>query len=287
MKKLHYWLFLLLPFSACRNVPNTYVPVPDAAFSFFQPQRVHFPMVSVHRGGGEVPGYPENCLESFEHFAQKMPAIIECDVVMSKDSVLFLMHDTTLERTTTGSGKNTERDWAYLQTLRIKDNFGTVTPYRVPSLDQALQWGRNKVLFTLDVKRGTPFDRVVASVKAHRAENYAVIITYNATDARKVYALDPSLMISVGIQKKEDYERLHGLGIPDRNMVAFIGVNALIEYLHSKGIPVILGVLGNLDKKAEARGNNVYKNYIDLGVDILSTDRPEAVYSVIRPPANK
>ncbi len=271
--------------TACRNIPASYLSEPRSAFDFFTPGNPHFPMVSVHRGGGELPGYPENCLESFAYFARQMPSIIECDIAMSRDSVLYMMHDNTLDRTTTGSGKTSQRDWAYLESLYIKDNFGTVSPYRIPTLDQVLVWGKNKVLFTLDVKRGTPFEKVIESVRRTKAENYSVIITYNATDARKVYDLHPGLMISVGIMKPEDYHRLHELGIPDRNMVAFIGVNepdkALIDFLHAKGIPVILGVLGNLDKKAAARGNNVYKNYIDLGVDILSTDRPEAVYSVM------
>ncbi|MCD8540178.1 MAG: glycerophosphodiester phosphodiesterase family protein [Leadbetterella sp.] len=286
MRKSLYLLFFLALFTACRST-RTFIPEPRSAFTYFSAGNTHFPMVSVHRGGGEIPGYPENCLESFEHFARLMPCIIECDIAMSKDSVLYMMHDNTLERTTTGTGKTSERDLAYLQSVYIKDNFGTVTPYRIPTLDQALQWGKNKVLFTLDVKRGTPFEKVVESVRKARAENSSVIITYNATDAGKVYGLAPELMISVTIMKPEDYERLHQLGIPDRNMVAFIGVNepdkALIEFLHAKGIPVILGVLGNLDKKAAAQGDKVYKNYIDLGVDILSTDRPEAVYSVIKP----
>lgn len=286
MKRFLYFALFAALFPACRTTP-TFIPEPRSAFSYFSPGSAHFPMVSVHRGGGELPGYPENCLESFAHFARQMPSIIECDIAMSSDSVLYMMHDNTLDRTTTGTGKTGDRDWAYLQSLHIRDNFGMASPYRIPSLDQALQWGKNKVLFTLDVKRGTPFEKVIESVRKAKAENYAVIITYNATDARKVYELHPGLMISVTIMQPEDYERLHRLGVPDRNMVAFIGVNepdkALIEFLHAKDIPVILGVLGNLDKKAAAQGNKVYKNYIDLGVDILSTDRPEAVYSVIKP----
>lgn len=257
MRKSLYLLFFLALFTACRST-RTFIPEPRSAFTYFSAGNTHFPMVSVHRGGGEIPGYPENCLESFEHFARLMPCIIECDIAMSKDSVLYMMHDNTLERTTTGTGKTSERDLAYLQSVYIKDNFGTVTPYRIPTLDQALQWGKNKVLFTLDVKRGTPFEKVVESVRKARAENSSVIITYNATDAGKVYGLAPELMISVTIMKPEDYERLHQLGIPDRNMVAFIGVNepdkALIEFLHAKGIPVILGVLGNLDKKSGCPG---------------------------------
>ena len=44
---------------------------------------------------------------------------------------------------------------------------------------------------------------------------------------------------------------------------------------------VILGTLGNLDKQAEARGNNIYKKYADLGVDIFATDRPIEVLETV------
>lgn len=69
-------------------------------------------------------------------------------------------------------------------------------------------------------------------------------------------------------------------------MVAFIGTREptteLIDFLHSKGIMTILGVLGNLDKKAAAKGDNLYKTYANQGVDIFATDRPEAVYNVFK-----
>ncbi len=117
------------------------------------------------------------------------------------------------------------------------------------------------------------------------AENYALIITYNANEAIEVYKLNPNLLISVSVMQVSDYERLHDSGIPDKNMVAFIGTREpkteLIDFLHKKGIMCILGVLGNLDKKAAARGDEYYKTFIDQGVDILATDRPEAVNGII------
>lgn len=286
MKHLYSFL-LLFALVGCKvsQSPSTYIKSPGNAFDYFQVESTHFPLVSVHRGGGETPGIPENCLESFQYFASKMPSIIECDIVMSKDSVLYMMHDNTLERTTTGSGKVTETTWDYVRTLSVKDNFGTISTYKVPTLSQTLNWGRDKVLFTLDVKRGVPFEKVVSEIREAKAENYSVVITYNATDAKKVYDLNPNLLISVGIMKEEDYQRLRELGIPDKNMVAFIGTREpskeLIDFLHQRGIITILGVLGNLDKKAEAQGDKIYRNFIDLGVDILSTDRPEAVYKTI------
>jgi len=133
-------------------------------------------------------------------------------------------------------------------------------------------------LLTLDVKLGVPFEMVVDLVEATQTEEYAAIITYSANDAQKVYQLNPELMISVGVGNMTAYEAHSKLGIPDDNMIAFTGVSepapSLYKFLHDKGIYTILGVLGNLDIKAIARGDSIYSGFIERGADVLASDRP-------------
>ncbi|MCP9764523.1 glycerophosphodiester phosphodiesterase family protein [Lacihabitans soyangensis] len=285
-KKLSFILLLLAGFSCKVSQKNkNYTAAPNSIFEFFQYDKSKRTMVSVHRGGGELKGFPENCLESFDYISKKMPCLIECDIEMTKDSVMVLMHDKTLDRTSTGKDLVVNNTFETVQKLKLKDNFGNVTNFKIPTLENTLKWGKNKVIFTLDVKKTTPYKSVVEMVDKLDAENYALIITYNANEAIEVYRLNPNLLISVSIMQVSDYERLHEAGIPDKNMVAFIGTREpkteLVEFLHKKGIMCILGVLGNLDKKAAARGNDYYKTFIDQGVDILATDRPEAVNEII------
>ena len=283
MKKILSFTVLIFLLFGCRTQQPTQTP--DAS-TFFQygPGRPAY--VSVHRGGGEEPGIPENGIGSFSHYAQLLnPCIIECDITSTKDSVLIMMHDYTLDRTTTGKGKVSDYSYDELKTVRLKDRMGNVTQQPIPTLSDVLGWGKNRVYFTLDIKRGTPMKKVVEHVQKAKAQKSAVIVTYNADQAFEAYRLDPSLMISVSIMQLSDYERLASGGIPDRNMVAFIGTREpkkeLIDFLHSKGIMTILGTLGNLDKKAAAQGDSLYKNWKELGVDIFATDRPGAVKSVL------
>ena len=246
--------------------------------SYFQYSSDKPPLISAHRGGGTYAGYPENAIESFGYLARQMPIVIECDISQTKDSVLLMMHDDTYERTTTGTSKVSEQTWTYARTLYLEDRRGLATRYRIPTLDDALKWGDGKVIYTLDVKQGVPYKRVVEAVQKARAENYATIITYNATQAELVHRLDRRLMISVTIRSREEYERLHAAGIPDNRMIAFVGTREpsteVYEFLHKKKIRTILGTLGNLDKMAEARGDATYQRFVDNGADILSTDRP-------------
>lgn len=238
------------------------------------------PMVSAHRGG-PYPGYPENAIATFDYIAGITPAVIECDVEMTKDSVLVMMHDNTLDRTTTGTGKVRDYRWSELKGLKLVDNTGAETDYTIPTLKEVLEWVPGKALLTLDVKRGVPFEKVISEVQETNTGVFAAIITYSANDAKKVYQIDPSLMISVGIGNAEAYQAHRNLGIPDENMIAFVGLSEPeaehYQFLHDKGIYCILGVLGNLDKKAEAKGDSIYTGFVRRGADILATDRPVEV----------
>jgi glycerophosphoryl diester phosphodiesterase len=236
------------------------------------------PLISAHRGGGSYAGYPENSIESFGYLARQMPVIIECDISTTSDSVLMMMHDDTYDRTTNGTGKVSQQRWAYAQSLRLEDSRGHLTRYHIPTLDEVLKWGRNKVIFTLDVKKNVSYRRVVEAVQNAGAQNYAAIITYSVAQAVLVHRLDRTLMISVTIRNREEYQRLHDAGIPDHRMIAFVGTREppadLYDFLHRKKIMTILGTLGNLDKMAEARGDATYRKFVDNGADVLSTDRP-------------
>lgn len=79
-----------------------------------------------------VTGFPENCIESFEKTLTMMPSFFEIDPRMTKDSVIVLMHDATIDRTTTGTGKVSDYTYAELQQFFLKDREGNVTTYKIP-----------------------------------------------------------------------------------------------------------------------------------------------------------
>ncbi|MGJ1318961.1 glycerophosphodiester phosphodiesterase family protein [Sphingobacterium spiritivorum] len=249
----------------------------DDLYQFLTYDEKRYPLVSAHRGG-PYPGYPENAIETFDYIASKQPSIIECDVRLTKDSALVLMHDDKLDRTTNGTGKVSDYTLAELKKLKLKDNNGKLTLYRIPTLEEALAWGIGKVIYTLDVKQETPYSLVINAIRKTRAEAHVIIITYNPNQADRIFSLAPDLMISASIRNSGDLLRLNDRDIPDNRLVAFVGTReadkGLVDLLHGHGIPIILGTMGNLDKQAKANGNQIYAEYVDRGADILSTDRP-------------
>jgi len=243
------------------------------------------PLISAHRGG-PYPGFPENAIETFENVAKKIPVIIECDVSMTKDSVLVLMHDQTLGRTTTGDGILSDKSYVELQTLRLLDNDGDTTLYEIPTLEEVLAWGKGKVLFTLDVKRGVPFEKVLAAITEFDAISYAAVITYNIRDAVKVNSINSEVVISVSAGDDDAIEQILKSGIPAQKLLGFVGTRepeaSHYKKLKELGIRTILGTLGNLDRSAVARNNDsVYLTYISNGANILATDRPLEVARVL------
>jgi glycerophosphoryl diester phosphodiesterase len=73
------------------------------------------PLWIAHRGAGKLA--PENTLAAFRLGAGYGYRAFECDVKLSADSVPFLLHDASLERTTSAHGIASQRPWAELSRL--------------------------------------------------------------------------------------------------------------------------------------------------------------------------
>ncbi|TDQ14959.1 glycerophosphoryl diester phosphodiesterase [Algoriphagus boseongensis] len=249
----------------------------DETYTFYEWTSDRIPLVSAHRGG-PYPGFPENAIETFDNILKFTPAVIELDVAMTRDSVLVLMHDDDLDRTTNGTGKVEEVDFAYIQGLFLEDNEGNLTEFKVPTLKEALLWSKGKALLTVDIKRSVPFEKVIEEVRKTESEAYAALISYTFPAAKKLNSLAPELMLSVTIRNEEEIKRLEETGIPWSRIIAFTGLAErspeFNKALHQRGVFTILGVLGNLDQSAEARGDQLYASFVQNGADILATDRP-------------
>ncbi|MEO1449604.1 MAG: glycerophosphodiester phosphodiesterase family protein [Bacteroidota bacterium] len=283
----------LAALSACRTNPPAQAEAPKAIekgdlASYFHYEPGRETLISAHRGGKGLAGYPENCLETMQHVQQQIPnAIFEVDIAQTSDGVLVLMHDNSLERTTTGSGPIVDRTFADLQGLYLEDDEGQQTSFRIPTLEKVLQWADDKqVILMLDIKRSVDYEDVLAYVEEADALDNSVIITYSVGAAQKLHRLNSELMLSVSIRNFDELKRMEESGIPEDRWVAFTGTKAsppaLFAALHEKGVMCILGSLGNIDRQAKARGPKVYQDFVAQGIDIFATDRPLACYEAVK-----
>lgn len=237
------------------------------------------PVIAGHRGTVED-GFPENSIEGMEHTLKFTPAIFEIDPRMTRDSVIVLMHDGTLDRTTTGTGNIADHTFAALQNLRLKDAAGNPTPYKIPTLEAAIEWARGKTILNLDQK-GVPYPMIADLIKKHRAEAFVMITTHSAAHARFYLERNPQQIFSAHIKTTEQFEEYEKAGIPFTQLMAYIGPHIkpenqeLYRLLNAKGAMAMISSASSYDKlpSREARREK-YQAIIKDGAGVLETDFP-------------
>lgn len=281
-----------VPLADDQNVRH-YLKIPSGGLAaFLQRPSVAIPMISHHRGG-PMPGMPENSIEAMDNALAYGYGLMEVDVAQLKDGTLILMHDDTLDRTTTGSGRVKDKSWTDVENLFLKDNNGSLTAFRIPTLKSALEWSIGRTILTLDIKRGTDFQAVADLVKQTDANDYSVSIAYSINQAKAFYRMAPEMPISIGLSNEDDIANLDTSGIPSTLVVAWTGTKLLepsfYSKLHERGWRTIVGTLGRgpnaIDNQIRDKTIDVsYKKIVEMGADIIATDRFWAVQQEIRNP---
>ena len=239
-------------------------------------------LISAHRGGPE-PGLPENSIAAMDAVLTAIPAIMEVDVVQSPDGVHYLMHDRTLDRTTTGSGAVADMSWSQVEQLHLVDEAGWVTPYRVPTLRAALEWAKGRTVLQIDFKQSADYEAVIAMIRETGNADNVILIAYSLGSANRMLELAPEMLLSLSLGGMDDLVAARYAGIPDENIVAFTGTRTprpdLYRDLDGEDIEVIFGTLGrspnSIDNTNARLGTDErYTELAQSGVDIIATDRP-------------
>lgn len=243
--------------------------------------------------------FPENSLEGIESAIQMGVDIVELDVQMTKDSVLILMHDKSLNRTTTGRGNIADVDWEYVSSLKLRNGCGVATDQRVPTLEQALLLCKDRVMINLD-KADRYFDKVYKLLKETGTTN--LIIMKGSKSALQVqeqygkYLDDILYMPIVNIDRPNSIDVIHD-HIRVRTPIAFElcfatdtceHINRLKDILNGSSLIWINTLWASLcaghhDDVSLYDIDNGYSYVIDvLGANIIQTDRPLLLLEYLR-----
>lgn len=236
------------------------------------------PVVSGHRGCREG-GCPENSIRAFEYTLERVPAFFEIDPRMTRDSVIVLMHDPTLDRTTTGNGAVADHTWAELQRLRLKDIDGNATDERIPTLDEVIRWSRGKTVVNLDVY--TPKEVLGALLRKHGFPPHVMLTIHTPEQAQYYYRLSPETMFSIHIKTLAQLEAFEKTGIDWRNVMAYVGPKMLPENrelyrrLREKGVRCMISLAPTYDRlpTPEQRREGYLRDREQLP-DVIESDYP-------------
>lgn len=105
-------------------------------------------VVVAHRGDWRYA--MENSLPAIENAIAMGVDIVEIDVQRTSDGHIILMHDQKLDRTTTGKGRVDEWTLDSIKTLKLRNGCAIRTKEIVPTLEEALLLGKDKIMFNID-----------------------------------------------------------------------------------------------------------------------------------------
>ena len=248
---------------------------------------------------GDWRNFPENSLEAIDNAIQMGVDIVELDVQRTKDGVLILMHDNTLNRTTTGKGKIEETTMAEISQLKLKNGCAIRTIHKVPTLEEALLHAKGKIMINLD-KADRFFEEVYALLE--KTGTTKQIIMKGGKPAEEVkaqfgkYLQEVIYMPIVNLDKDNAEQQIESF-ISDMHPVAFELVyanksNPLPQKLQKslKGRTLIWyntlwdTLAGGHDDDASLRNTDDGYGYLidQLGARIIQTDRPQFLLDYLR-----
>ena len=240
------------------------------------------PLIAAHRGGARL--WPENSLAAFRGAIALGVDALEFDVHLTASGEPVVIHDPTLDRTTTARGLVLEATRDALSTARLRDATGAPTDERVPTLAQVLDLAASsKVEVLPEIKpqvNGAPYDGlevlVLEALAARGLSPRAVVQSFDPATLARVRARTPSartmLLVSrtrlgvEGISAVDAVRRAAGVGTTD------VGID------HHLVDARVVAAARAARVRLSAWTVNAEADLLrmrTLGVDVVMTDRPD------------
>ena len=257
-------------------------------------------VVACHRGDWR--NYPENSIPAIESIIRMGADIMELDLKLTKDSVLVLSHDWTIDRCTTGKGRVSDYTLDELKQFRLRRAHGVATDsLHICTLREALECCKDRICVNVD--QGYEYYDMVLAITEELGVTDQILIKGKhsvASVAEKMAAHEHNMMYMpiIDIQKEQ-------------------GQKLFQEYMDTKTVPLAYEVcwkkltpeVSDCFKKVVESGSNLWVNtiwgslcgYLDddkaldcgdpaevydqviaLGASMIQTDRPEQLLNYLR-----
>ncbi|MBP7032508.1 MAG: glycerophosphodiester phosphodiesterase [Chloroflexi bacterium] len=201
-----------------------------------------FPLIYAHRGASALA--PENTLAAFLLALQAGADGIELDVMLSQDKELLVIHDSTVDRTTDGSGKVAEMPLAALRELDAGTRFGEeFRGEKLPTLAEVFETVGGKMRINVELKNyARPFDdltrRVIKLTEQFHLEESVLLSSFNPINLSKAHNINPKIQRGL-LVSPADQRMLGGLGrlFPYQALHPYYEdvTREMTEQLHARG----------------------------------------------------
>jgi len=192
-------------------------------------------LVVGHRGAAAYK--PENTLESFREAIASGAVATECDIHTDKDGGVVVIHDTTLDRTTSLKGKVSETSTSVIRAAGV------------PYLEDYTGVTKDKIVSVIEIKGGVDIEaKTVAHLKKEKMLDQSIIFSFNAEIVKKIKELEPSLfsvwlVAAPGTAAEHEAKvfakvqeiKADAIGVQFRNALP-----ELVTMTHAKGKPIFV-----------------------------------------------
>lgn len=234
-------------------------------------------IASSHRGAG-APSHiaPENTLSAIRAAIALGADLVEMDVRPTSDGTLVLMHDGSVERTTTGTGDVSSMTLAEVQalTLRTDGLRGDFSCDRVPTFDDALALAEGRIGIVVDASKTDRVDLIVGAIQAADAVDRVVFDTADTDRIRAALALEPALRFLIRGTTPEELETRLAAVAPARPLYVHIDLaspGTMAPLVHAEGLRVFaLGFVA--DAQYERGSRDAYEALYAAGCDMLQSN---------------
>lgn len=230
-------------------------------------------IVIAHRGAWKADGLPQNSIASLKRAIELGCYGSEFDVHLTADDVLVLCHDKDHQGIDIATA-------TYAQLLEVKLPNGEPIPTAEEFIREGIKQNRTKLIFelkpsSLGKERSVEAaDRAVELVKRLGAEDYIEYILFDYDAAKRVIELDPDVKVSY-LNGDVPPAQAHADGFYglDYHMNVFRKHPAWVE--EAKNLGLVLNVWTVNDE-------GDMKEFIDLGMDVITTDEPELLQRLLK-----
>jgi glycerophosphoryl diester phosphodiesterase len=226
--------------------------------------------------------YPENTMLAFKKAAEAGADEIEMDVQLTKDGIVVIIHDESVERVTGAKGWVRDFDFAELRKLDASSVFrGKYGFNPIPSLDEYFDWVKDTAIVTnIELKNSNFYyegleEKTIALVQKYGLEKRTIFSSFNHASLLKCKKLSPSIPCGVLVEQHVGgagyYIKSNGLDFYHPAM-KFLN-DEVVEDCKKYGVEINVWTVNDMDGllKAEAWGlRGIITNFPDVSKTWLS-----------------
>lgn len=216
---------------------------------------------------------PENSIASIKQAIKAEIDIVEVDVNTTKDGILVLMHDNSIDRTTNGKGWISDFTFAELQQLFLTKE-GVLTTHKIPTLSEVLSVAKGKVILNLDIKR-VDVAKLYHQLKINKMQNEVFSYIWDKRKIEKILAIDSTYAVLPEVSNKAEIEYyLENVTSKLQHFNDKSFTNENVTWAKTNGIQIFMNSLWDADSEFVKGNTDRVNKIINLKPAIIQTDHP-------------